>query len=279
MTHLTHLLRLHQPTGIYLLLWPTLAGTAMGSGGVMEYAHLLALTLGVIVMRSAGCIMNDITDRTLDAQVERTKNRPLASGAISIPIALLVLAALLLAALMIALTLSIHVLIWALIAVPFIIAYPWMKRITHWPQLFLGITFNWGLIVGWVASGADVTLAAWLLYAGCIFWTLGYDSIYALQDRDDDTLIGIKSTARRIAGKEKQWIAAFYAIALLLWALCGWAHGSNLAYFGAIILLAFDFALQLKRLDPNNATICARIFRHNGIVGALLWLGVWLDKI
>ena len=276
LTPLIALTRLDKPIGIWLLFFPAAWATAMagGTGGLM-----LTLLLGAAITRAAGCIINDLTDRKLDAQVERTKNRPLASGAISVKAALVLLAALLVAALAIALTLPSAVFLLALLALPMIAAYPWMKRITWWPQLFLGLTFNLGALFGWLATGHPLTLAAFTLYAACIFWTLGYDTIYAVQDMADDAVVGIRSTARRLGlGRIRWFVAACYGLMLALLAITGILLHLNAPYYVGLGLVAAHLLWQVRQL-PCTADRAGILFRSNQWAGLILLVALLLEKI
>ncbi|WP_156256872.1 4-hydroxybenzoate octaprenyltransferase, partial [Sandarakinorhabdus oryzae] len=215
------LARLDRPAGAWLLYWPCAAGLALSGGLKTLPLFLLWFGLGTIAMRGAGCVWNDIVDRDLDAQVERTRDRPVASGRISVKAALAFAVALSLVGLVVLLQLRPLAQIVALASLIPVAAYPFMKRITWWPQAWLGITFNWGALVGWAAVQA-ISAPMWLLWAGGIAWTLGYDTIYALQDIEDDALAGIKSSARALGHRARRGVAAFYAVALVLWGAALW---------------------------------------------------------
>ncbi|KAF0111549.1 MAG: 4-hydroxybenzoate octaprenyltransferase [Hyphomonadaceae bacterium] len=218
--------RFDRPIGFWLLGLPCVMGQALGriGEGFAKYdLFLLALwLLGAIAMRGAGCTINDIIDRDIDAKVERTKNRPLACGAISTKQAAIWLGVQLLVGLGVLLALPQMAQLVALCAIPLVIAYPFMKRITWWPQAWLGITFNWGVLVGYTAVTGTISLAAVVFWLGAVFWTLGYDTIYAMSDVDDDALIGVKSTARRFGDKAPMWVGWFYFVSMTLFALAAW---------------------------------------------------------
>ncbi len=263
------LARLDRPAGTWLLFWPCIAGLALAGG--LERAPLLVLWfgLGSIAMRGAGCVWNDIVDRDLDAQVERTRDRPVASGRISVKAALAFAVALSLIGLVVLLQLRGLAQIVALASLIPVAAYPFMKRITWWPQAWLGLTFNWGALVGWTAVVPVEAPAMWLLWAGGIAWTLGYDTIYALQDIEDDALAGIKSSARALGPGARAGVAGFYMLALALWAAALWiAAGQALAVL-ALLPLAVQLGWQVMKLAdtaPANALI---LFRSNRLAGAL----------
>lgn len=222
-------------------------------------------------MRSAGCIINDMLDRKLDARVERTKVRPLASGEISMRGAALLLLLLLCLAGVVAVLLGKKVLIWSLLSLPLVAAYPLMKRITWWPQLFLGITFNWGALVGWVAVRGEVAWSAVMLYVACIFWTLGYDTIYAHQDTIDDAKVGVKSTALRLGRFTKIFVLGCYALfAGLLYALLPWERW--VLFFLLCVSLHLLWQVWVVRLDIPNS--CKKTFVTNSYLGWLVWAAI-----
>lgn len=269
------LMRLHQPVGIWLVYWPCV--WALLLAGAMDWLLLLLFLAGAVVTRSAGCIVNDMADREFDKHVERTKNRPLASGEISMQQAFVLLAALCLLALgvlagviqrlpvdarpheLVAITLP---------AVGLIVAYPFMKRITWWPQAFLGFTFNWGVFIAWFAATGGIAPAAYCLYAACFFWTLGYDTIYGHQDKKDDSRIGIKSTSLRLGNHSKIWISVFYAAMILLFVTATFMAQSAYASFFPIVFIAFALLVQVKRVNLDSPVSCMAAFKSNG------WLGL-----
>lgn len=261
-----HLLRFHQPVGYWLLFWPCAWGVSLASSHQpLATSHFLALFfLGSLSMRSAGCIINDLWDRDFDKQVERTKTRPLASGAIAPKQAFMVLAALLLLSLWVALQLPAIVFWLGVSALPLVVAYPLMKRITWWPQLFLGFTFNYGALMGWAAVRGTIDFPALWLYAAGICWTLFYDTIYAHQDIADDAAIGVKSTARLFGKNTRLWLAGF---ALLMLGCLGMAGVSP----RALPLLAAPLMVQLWQLDIHHPARCGQQFRFHALYGALVW--------
>jgi 4-hydroxybenzoate polyprenyltransferase len=235
---------------------------------------LAVFALGAVVMRGAGCIVNDIIDRDLDKYVERTRARPLASGAVTVTQAGVLLFLLLCTALCIALAMNRFVLVLAALSLVFVASYPFMKRITWWPQAFLGITFNWGALMGWAAVKGDIELPAVLLYAGCVFWTLGYDTIYAHQDKADDVKIGIKSTALKLGKQSKAWIAGFYGLALLNWALAGIATGRSLYYAAGLAAVAAHLLWQVKSVNIDEVASCRKVFSSNSLLGLIMFLSL-----
>jgi 4-hydroxybenzoate polyprenyltransferase len=275
------LMRMDKPIGIWLLFFPAAWGMLLAPAP-LRWDLLALMLLGATITRAAGCILNDLTDRKLDAQVERTRTRPLASGEIPVRDAWVLLGVLACNALLLTLVLPKQVVWLALCAVPLIAAYPWMKRITFWPQAFLGLTFNFGALIGWAATGQPLGFAAWLLYAGCFFWTLGYDTLYAVQDMPDDASVGIRSTARRMGtGARLQWFTlACYGAALLLWlCACIRAGRYDLPVQLALIAVAIQMgwqAMQTGHLTPGS-TRGGQLFRSNQWVGLCLLLGLLLS--
>ena len=273
--------RFDRPIGFWLLGLPCVMGQALGriGEGFAKYdLFLLALwLLGAIAMRGAGCTINDIVDRDIDAKVERTKNRPLACGTITIKQAYMWLGVQLLVGLGVLLALPQMAQLVALCAIPLVIAYPFMKRITWWPQAWLGITFNWGVLVGYAATTGTISLAAVVFWLGAVFWTLGYDTIYAMSDVEDDALIGVKSTARHFGANAALWVGWFYANAILLFVIAmlieSNAIRTTLAAIPAFLILQSHFrwqCLTLKGDSPNFTDI----FRSNKTSGLLVILGL-----
>lgn len=275
-----HLMRLNKPIGIWLLFFPAAIAVCMARPGAPDHQLLLLMLIGAAITRSAGCVINDMTDRKLDAQVERTKNRPLASGAVRMQNALVLVLALGLAALFLLIFLPRAVLWLAVLVVPLIIAYPWMKRLTWWPQLFLGLTFNFGVPIGWIATGEPLTTATWLLYAGCLVWTLGYDTIYALQDMDDDQQVGIKSTALRLGKQVGRYVSGWYAGMLLCFMFAGLLAGTGPLYLVGIVLVALHARWQVRQVPFAKAERSAGIlFRSNQWLGLALLAAIYLDRL
>jgi len=224
--HFIDLTRLKKPIGYMLLFWPCAWGLTLVydfSSDLNNYFfYLILFFLGAVLMRSAGCIVNDILDKEFDKKVFRTKERPIASGKISIKIALLYAVILCLFALLVLLNFNQFTIILALCSMPLAFTYPLMKRFTYWPQLFLGITFNYGLILGWTAIKSEIDIIPIIFYFGAIFWTLGYDTIYGYQDIKDDEIIGLKSTSIKFKGNEKKFLFICYALLLILFLIGGY---------------------------------------------------------
>lgn len=271
------LARLDRPIGTWLLLLPCWWSLTLASGGLFHlpatgWLYALLFALGALIMRGAGCVINDLWDRKLDAAVARTQSRPLASGAVTPKQALLFLASLLFAGLIILLQFNIPTIILAICSLALVIAYPLMKRITWWPQLFLGFTFNWGALVGWSAVTGSISLPALLLYIGGIFWTLSYDTIYAHQDKEDDALVGIKSTARLFADKSKKWVGSFFILALAFFTVAKLLAAGFTPALGLMILPAAHAAWQMKNWDMDNHRSSLGMFKANRDFGLLLLL-------
>jgi 4-hydroxybenzoate polyprenyltransferase len=264
------LARLDRPAGWWLLFWPCAWGVALADGLVADWALILWFGIGSIAMRAAGCVWNDIIDRDLDAQVERTRVRPVASGAISVKKAMAFAIALSLIGLIVVLQLRPLAQGVAVASLGLVAAYPFMKRITWWPQAWLGLTFNWGALVGFVAV-ADPAPAMALLYAGGIAWTLGYDTIYALQDIEDDAMAGIKSSARALGPRARAGVAGFYTAALALWAAALWLVARDPLAVAALVPAAVHLGWQVVRLRDVSPANALRLFRANRTTGALVF--------
>lgn len=279
LTAYVRLLRLDKPIGIWLLYLPAAVSCCMAERSAPDIDLLILLFIGALITRSAGCVINDLTDRKLDAQVARTRMRPLASGEISVRQALVLLGALGVAALLVVAFMPAAVIGIAFLALPMIVIYPWMKRLTWWPQLFLGITFNLGVWIGWAATGASFTTATVLLYGACICWTLGYDTIYALQDMDDDRLVGIKSTAIRLGKDVVRFVSGWYAMTLLCLMFAGLISGTGPLYLLGIVFVALQIQWQMRELPfAKMEHRAGRLFRSNQWLGLALFVGIFLDR-
>jgi len=271
------LIRLDRPIGAWLLFWPGAWSVALaGMGGGLDHPRgwkLVAwLALGAWAMRSAGCVYTDIVDRDLDRQVERTRLRPLASRRVSLTGAWILLVAMSLIGLVVLLQLDRTAQIVALASLALVAAYPFMKRITWWPQAWLGLVFSWGALVGWPAVTGRIEAPALLLYAGAIFWVIGYDTIYALQDREDDALVGVRSSARALGRHARLGVALCYAVALLLWALaCREVRQEDYALLG-LLPVALHLVWQVATLKPDDGADALAKFRSNRFAGLLMFL-------
>lgn len=265
------LIRLHRPVGIFLLFWPCCFGLFISPAeGWNLVGLIIRFALGATLMRSAGCIINDIIDRKLDKHVERTKDRPLASGLLSVKQALLMLAALLLLSFFLLLTFNTLTIIIGLASIIPVAIYPLMKRITHLPQLFLGMTFNLGALMGYSAATGYLSPSAWFLYLGSITWTLGYDTIYACMDRSDDEATGIKSTARKYRHSLKHFLSYCYFTTLFFLILTGLFNHTLYYYWVGILLVAMSLAWQIFTLKPDNRSNCQLRFSSNAFTGAII---------
>ena len=266
------LARLDRPIGWWLLFWPCAWGLSLAGGGFERFDLMLWMLLGAIAMRGAGCVYNDIVDRDLDAQVERTRGRPLASGAVSLKAAWAWLLLLCAIGLVVLLRLPLLAALVALGSLAFVAAYPFMKRITWWPQAWLGIVFSWGALVGWTAFAREVAAPMWFLYAGTIAWVIGYDTIYALQDREDDALIGIRSSALRLGQHVKLGVGIFYGVALLLWSIAIWLIRPEPLAFVALVPAALHLGWQVLSLNLADGADALVKFRSNRFAGLLVFL-------
>jgi 4-hydroxybenzoate polyprenyltransferase len=266
------LMRLDRPIGAWLLFWPGAWAVALAGMGPRGLALILWLALGAWAMRSAGCVWNDIVDRDLDRKVERTRRRPLASGRASLAGAWALLAALSLAGLLVLLQLDRAARLIALASLPLVAAYPLMKRITWWPQAWLGLVFSWAAPVGWAAVAGEIGTTAGLLYAGSVAWVIGYDTIYALQDREDDALVGVKSSALALGRHARTGIAIAYALALLPWAAALWRERPDGLALIALLPMAAHLAWQAAALNIGDGADALAKFRSNRFAGLLLFL-------
>lgn len=269
------LARLDRPIGIWLLLWPCWWGLALGapaSGRAWPSLWLMLLfALGAILMRSAGCTYNDIVDRDIDAQVERTRNRPIPAGAVSPNRAWRFAIGLALGGFVVLLMLNTLCFWLGLASLALVAIYPFMKRFTYWPQAFLGLAFNWGALMGFAAQTGHLPLAALYLYLSGIAWTLGYDTIYAHQDKDDDALIGVKSSALRLGAQTAQWLFWFYGATLIfLWAAAAAAH-LGWGFRWLAVFPALHLMWQITRFEPDDSALCLALFRANHMTGALVF--------
>jgi 4-hydroxybenzoate polyprenyltransferase len=267
------LMRLDRPIGTWLLYWPCAWSVALaGVGG--RWDLFLWLALGAFAARSAGCVYNDIVDRDLDRQVERTRLRPLASGRVSLTGAWALIALLLGVALLVLAQLERTAQILSLASIAPVAAYPFMKRITWWPQAWLGLVFSWGALVGWPAVTGSFELPALLLWFGSIAWVVGYDTLYAIQDMEDDALVGVKSSARRLGSKAPLGVGIFYTLALALWGAALWSVRADWLALLALAPAAIHLANQALRADPADGELALRLFRSNRTCGLLVFLAM-----
>ena len=287
MKHLNYFIevtRIKKPIGYMLLFWPCVWGLVIGFNFSNDIKILIKFgiffLLGAILMRSAGCIINDIVDKNFDVKVERTKNRPIASGNISVVRGLLYASSLCLLALIVLFQFNIFTIVLALFSMPLAFSYPYMKRFTYWPQLFLGITFNYGLILGWTTTNSELSIIPIIFYIGAIFWTLGYDTIYGFQDIKDDEIIGVKSTSIKFKKNLKLFVSLCYLIFFLFLVLLGYFEDYNKIYFyGLIIIFVHLFYFQIKKLDIDSNDSCLKIFKSNNFLGFLIFINLVFGKI
>jgi len=267
------LMRLDRPIGSWLLYWPCAWSVALAGVGE-RWALFLWLALGAFAMRSAGCVYNDIVDRELDRKVERTRLRPLASGRVSIESAWLLIVGLCLTGLVVLLQLNLTAAIIAIVSVAPVAAYPFMKRITWWPQAWLGLVFSWGALVGWPAVTHELGWTPFLLWFGSIAWVIGYDTLYAIQDIEDDALVGVKSSARRMGDKAPLGVGLFYLLALLLWGAAIWSVRPDWLALATLAPAALHLANQALRADSADGALALRLFRSNRTCGLLVALAM-----
>jgi len=267
------LMRLDRPIGTWLLYWPCAWSVSLaGVGG--RWDLLAWFALGAFAMRSAGCVYNDVVDRDLDREVERTRLRPLASHRVSVRSAWLLVALLCLIGFLVLLQLKWTAAVVALASLAPVALYPFMKRITWWPQAWLGLVFSWGALVGWPAVTGDLPLAPLLLWFGSIAWVVGYDTLYAIQDKEDDALVGVKSSARRLGKSAPLGVGVFYALAVLLWAAAIWSVRPDALALLSLAPAALHLATQAVRADPDDGDLALRLFRSNRSCGLLVFLAM-----
>ena len=278
------LTRLRKPIGYMLLFWPCAWGLTLAydfSNDLGRYFfYLILFFLGAILMRSAGCIVNDILDKEFDKKVSRTKDRPIASGKTSVKLALVYVLILCFCALLVLLNFNTITILLALGSMPLAFTYPLMKRFTYWPQLFLGVTFNYGLLLGWTSVNQNLDIIPILLYIGAIFWTLGYDTIYGFQDIKDDEIIGLKSTSIKFKKKPFIFLLTCYVVLFLMLIFLGISKNFNIFYytFGLIIMYHLFF-YQLKSIDIKDPINCLKIFKSNNFFGFLVFIQLLISKI
>ena len=278
-----NLIRLKKPIGYMLLFWPCAWGLTLAydfSKNLNNYFfYLILFFLGAVLMRSAGCIVNDILDKEFDAKVFRTKDRPIASGKISIKLAIIYSLILCFLALLILLNFNLFTIILALGSMPLAFAYPLMKRFTYWPQLFLGITFNYGLILGWTGIKGEIGIVPILFYIGAIFWTLGYDTVYGYQDIKDDEIIGLKSTSIKFKNNAKQFLLICYSLVYVFFLAAGFNMNFSYIYFViSIIPFLHLFFFQIKKFNPSSPSTCLKIFKSNNIFGLIIFFNILIAK-
>jgi 4-hydroxybenzoate polyprenyltransferase len=275
------LARLDRPIGSWLLLLPcwwsvALAAIAAGSP-TPSLAHIALFFIGAFAMRGAGCTWNDIVDRDLDASVERTRSRPIPAGQVSVKQAFGFLALQALVGFLVLISFNGFTIVLGIASLAIVAVYPFMKRITYWPQIVLGLAFSWGALMGWAAAFGRLGSPAFLLYAGAIAWVIGYDTIYAHQDREDDALIGIKSTALLFGERTKRMLSLFYGLAVLLIGAAGFAAGAGLVFALGVLAFAGHLGWQVVRLDIDDPDRCLALFKSDRDAGLILFAGMLLD--
>jgi 4-hydroxybenzoate polyprenyltransferase len=273
--------RLDRPIGSWLLLLPcwwsaALAAVASQARGPSLW-HIVLFFIGAFAMRGAGCTWNDIVDRDLDASVERTRSRPIPSGQVSRAQAALFLILQALVGFAVLISFNGFTIGLGIASLGIVAIYPFMKRITYWPQIVLGLAFSWGALMGWAAAFGRLDLPALLLYAGSISWVIGYDTIYAHQDRDDDALIGIKSTALLFGARTKPMLALFYGLAVVLIGAAGFTAGGGLIFALGLAVFATHLCWQIVRLDIADPDNCLKVFKSDRDAGLVLFAALWLD--
>ena len=278
------LTRLRKPIGFMLLFWPCVWGLTLAydfSNNINNYfIYLVLFFLGSVLMRSAGCIVNDVYDKEFDKKVERTKNRPIASGEVSVNLGIFYTIILCSFAFLILVNFNNLTIILALGSMPLAFTYPLMKRFTHWPQLFLGITFNYGLILGWTSVVGEISIVPIILYLGAIFWTLGFDTIYGYQDIKDDEIIGVKSTSIKFKKNPELFLILCYLIFIITLITVGIFMGFKHLYFIFLLLPTFHmFFFQIKNLKIKDPVNCLEIFKKNNFLGFLIFTSILVGKI
>ena len=273
------LTRLNKPIGIMLLFWPCAWGLTLAyyfDGGASLYLkHLILFFLGSVLMRSAGCIFNDIIDRNLDKKVERTKQRPIASKKVSLTQAFSYIILLCLISLTILLQFNLLTIILGMSSMLLAFSYPFMKRITYWPQLFLGLTFNWGVIMGWSSIVNNVSLEPIILYVAAIFWTLGYDTIYGLQDVKDDEIIGVKSTSIRFKNNVKTFVGICYSFCIFIISILFFLMNTKNYIFLLAIFFILTLIYQIKIFNKNDSKSCLTAFKNNNLTGMFIFIFIF----
>ena len=278
------LTRLKKPIGFMLLFWPCIWGLTIVynfNSNLFNYFFFASLFLaGSILMRSAGCIVNDIVDRNFDKKVERTKNRPIAAGKVSVKLGLFYTCVLCFLAFLVLINFNYYTVWMALISMPLAFSYPLMKRITYWPQLFLGITFNYGLVLAWISIANEISIIPIIFYLGAIFWTLGYDTIYGFQDIKDDEIIGVKSTSIKFKSDPKRFLFISYSLFIASLILIGVLMNFKNIYFLFMLLPTYHlFVFQIKKLDTSLANDCLVKFKSNNFLGFLVLINILIGKL
>jgi 4-hydroxybenzoate polyprenyltransferase len=276
------LARLDRPIGSWLLLMPCWwsAGLAgMASDRLPSFMHIVLFFIGAFAMRGAGCTWNDLVDRDLDGKVERTRSRPIPSGQVTATQAAIFMIAQALVGLAVLLQFNLYTIMTGLASLLVVAIYPFMKRVTYWPQIFLGLAFSWGALMGWPAAFGRLDAAAFVLYAGSIAWVIGYDTIYAHQDREDDMMIGIKSTALLFGQNTPAMLTVFYTVAVVLIGIAGVMAGGSWIFMLGLLAFAVHLSWQVVTIDIDDPAHCLKLFRANRDAGLILFMAMLLDSI
>ena len=278
------LTRLNRPIGYMLLFWPCLWGLTIAydfnSDLEIFYFYSFLFLMGSILMRSAGCIVNDIVDKNFDKKVERTKNRPIASGKVSVNLAIIYSIGLCGLAFLVLINFNKFTILMALLSMPLAFSYPLMKRFTYWPQLFLGITFNYGLVLAWISINNSINIVPIIFYLGAIFWTLGFDTIYGYQDIKDDEIIGVKSTSIKFKKNPKIFISLCYSLFFASLIILGILMNYKILYFVSLSLTFYHLIVyQINNLNVNDAKECLQKFKSNNFLGLVVFINILIGKI
>lgn len=282
------LARWDRPIGWQLLMWPCFWSAGLAAGAAIDAGtfsfgrlvwHLFLFFAGAVAMRGAGCTYNDLVDHDIDMEVARTRSRPLPSGRVSRGQAKAFLVLQALVGLLVLLQFNVFAIGLGVASLLTVVVYPFAKRFTDWPQFFLGLAFSWGALMGWAAEFAGLSVAAVVLYLGAIAWTIGYDTIYAYQDREDDELIGVRSTARRFGEEPKPWLIVLYGLTILLLALSFVLAGAGFAAYLGLLVAAVMLAYQIVVLDIHDADQCLSLFKFNGTVGLIVFAGLMISPV
>ncbi|MBP2235434.1 4-hydroxybenzoate polyprenyltransferase [Sinorhizobium kostiense] len=282
------LARWDRPVGWQLLMWPCLWSAALAGGTAVSLGsfspgrflfHVFLFAAGAIAMRGAGCTYNDLVDHDIDMEVARTRSRPLPSGRVTRAQAKAFMILQALAGLLVLLQFNGFTIFLGLVSLTLVAIYPFAKRFTDWPQFFLGLAFSWGAIMGWAAEFATLSLAAVILYAAAIVWTIGYDTIYAYQDREDDALIGVRSTARRFGDSPRPWLIGLYALTVVLMLIAFLAAGAGFIAYLGLAVAAVMLAYQILALDIHDPLQCLALFKFNSVIGLVVFAGLALELL
>ena len=273
------LARLDRPIGFWLLLFPCWWGVALAAPGAPDLRLMGLFAVGALVMRGAGCTANDLADRDFDGRVARTALRPLASGAISPTGAIVFLVLQLIVGLVVLVQFNLSTILVGTLSLPIVFAYPFAKRVTHWPQIVLGFAFSWGALVGWTAVRGDLAAPAFVLYAACILWTVGYDTIYAHQDKDDDARLGLKSSALRLGARTRPWLFVFYGATIVVLSVVGFLAGIGTLFYVGLAAAAIQLGWQAARVNTDDPRDCLAKFKSNQWLGWIVLAAIVAGRV